>query len=92
MEIIENVLGRGTLYGGRQEKIGEVTYDLIVFKRESENGIAGRLTCSVECLVKAHQSRRLTLHLVDGRKVKIAINRVDFRVGTADFKGTGWFF
>ncbi|HXK61395.1 MAG TPA: hypothetical protein PLP42_16030 [Acidobacteriota bacterium] len=91
MEVIENVLGRGSLYV-RKNKIGDVSYDLIVFKRGTEPGIVGRLSCSLECLVKLHQTPRLILHLVDGRQLKIVISRVDFRTETADFKASGWFF
>ncbi|MFB3902704.1 MAG: hypothetical protein ACE15E_04570 [Acidobacteriota bacterium] len=91
MEIIENVLGRGFLYR-RKESLGEVTYDLIVFRRGMETGVTGRLSCSLECLIKAHQAHKLTLRLVDGRQVKIMISRVDFRTETANFEGIGWFF
>jgi len=91
MEIIENVLGRGTLMR-RKETLGEVTYDLIVFRRGEETGVAGRFSCSLACLIKAHQAHKLTLQLVDGRQLKIVIDRVDFRSQTADFKGTGGFF
>ncbi|RPJ57595.1 MAG: hypothetical protein EHM23_20065 [Acidobacteria bacterium] len=91
MEIIENVLGRGTLIR-REGTLGEVTYDLIVFRRGEETGVAGRFSCSLECLIKAHQAHRLTLQLVDGRQLKIVIDRVHFRTQTADFNGIGWFF
>jgi len=91
MEIIENVLGRGILFR-RKETLSEVTYDLIVFRRGSETAVTGRIACSLECLVKAHNSHKLTLRLVDGRQLKIVIDRVDFRTQTADFNGKGWFF
>jgi len=91
MEIIENVLGRGLLFA-RRESLGEVTYDLIVFERDGEKGVTGRISCSLECLIKAHHAHKLTLRLVDGRQIKIIIDRVDFRAETADFDGKGWFF
>ncbi len=91
MEIIENVLGRGLLFR-RKESLGEVMYDLIVFRRGEETGVTGRISCSLECLIKAHQAHKLTLRLVDGRQIKIVIDRVDFRTETADFAGSGWFF
>jgi len=91
MEIIENVLGRGILFR-RKETLCEVTYDLIVFRRGSETGVAGRISCSLECLVKAYNSHKLTLRLVDGRQLRIVIDRLDFRTQTADFDGKGWFF
>lgn len=91
MEIIENVLGRGLLFR-RNESVCEVAYDLIVFRRGSETGVAGRISGSIECLVKVHYAHKLTLRMVDGRQLKIIIKRVDFRAETADFEGTGWFF
>ena len=91
MEIIENVLGRGLLFR-RKESLGEVTYDLVVFRRGSETGVAGRISCSLECLIKAHHARKLILRLVDGRQLKIVVDKIDFRTETADFAASGWFF
>jgi hypothetical protein len=91
MEIIENVLGRGNLFR-RKENLGEVTYDLVVFRKGSETGVTGRFSCSLECLIKAHHACKLTLHLVDGRQLRIVVDRVNFRTETADFEASGWFF
>jgi hypothetical protein len=91
MEVVESVFGKGRLYGRHQE-IGEVTYDLIVFRQGEVRGVSGRISCPIACLAKAHRAGKATLHLVDGRKLKVRIKRVDFRVQTADFEAAGWFF